>query len=371
MDVSLNRSKLFAELPPADLEPLERASELRAVKAGRSVFQEGDPGNGLYVILEGRVQIICLVSQDQRRVLSRLSAGEFFGEMAVLDDQPRSATAMAETDTQLVFVPRQALWDTLQRSPVFAARMMREFSLRLREFNHQYAKEVVQAERLTLVGRFARSIVHDFKNPLNIIGISADMLSMEGTAPEMREAARVRIRRQVQRMSTMIGELLEFTRGQGSAVVLARVEFGEFLGPLLDDLRPDLSAKSVTLVVEGALPSVRVLLDTSRIPHVFNNLMHNACEAMPGGGTITLRFRVTDDEVVTEVADTGGGIAAEIEPRLFEAFATHGKASGTGLGLSICKRIIEDHKGRISARNEGPGAVISFSLPLSKDGVVA
>jgi signal transduction histidine kinase len=70
---------------------------------------------------------------------------------------------------------------------------------------------------------------------------------------------------------------------------------------------------------------------------------------------------------VTEIEDTGPGIAPEIAGQLFEAFATHGKAHGTGLGLSICKRIIEDHRGWISARNEsGRGAVFSFGLPLTK-----
>jgi len=69
--------------------------------------------------------------------------------------------------------------------------------------------------------------------------------------------------------------------------------------------------------------------------------------------------------VVTEIEDTGPGIAPEIADQLFEVFATHGKAHGTGLGLSICKRIIEDHHGWIEARNEcGRGAVFAFGLPL-------
>ena len=82
---------------------------------------------------------------------------------------------------------------------------------------------------------------------------------------------------------------------------------------------------------------------------------------------ILLRIVQQDNEVVTEIEDTGTGIAPEIADQLFEAFATHGKAHGTGLGLSICKRIIEDHRGWISARNEqGRGAIFSFGLPLAK-----
>jgi signal transduction histidine kinase len=72
-------------------------------------------------------------------------------------------------------------------------------------------------------------------------------------------------------------------------------------------------------------------------------------------------------EIVTEIEDTGPGIAPEIIERLFEPFATHGKEHGTGLGLSICKRIIEEHRGWIVTRNEpGRGAIFTFGLPLPK-----
>ena len=105
-------------------------------------------------------------------------------------------------------------------------------------------------------------------------------------------------------------------------------------------------------------------LNPKRLRRVFYNLIHNATDAMPGGGKITLRFRQAGGEVITEIEDSGPGIAPEIAEKLFDAFATYGKAHGTGLGLSISKKIIEDHRGRISARNEpGRGAVFSFALP--------
>jgi signal transduction histidine kinase len=107
-------------------------------------------------------------------------------------------------------------------------------------------------------------------------------------------------------------------------------------------------------------------LDPRRLRRVFCNLIVNATEAMPRGGKITLRFRTTPKEVVTEIQDSGKGIALEIADQLFDAFVTHGKENGTGLGLSISKRILEDHRGWISARNasgDGSGAVFSFGLP--------
>ena len=103
-----------------------------------------------------------------------------------------------------------------------------------------------------------------------------------------------------------------------------------------------------------------------RMTHVFHNLISNAVDAMtPEGGSISIRFRVCERMLVTEIEDQGPGIATEIMPTLFEAFATHGKPNGTGLGLSICQRIVVDHGGKIEARNlPERGAVFSFTLPI-------
>jgi len=367
--VFLKASKLFSGMDAEELPALERAARLQTYQAGRNIFQEGDPGDGLYVIVEGKVQITFLVGQDQRRVLSRLGPGDFFGEMAVLDNHPRSATATAETDTQVYFIRRDDLQHVLASSPALAVSLVKEFSLRMREFNQRYTQEVLQAERLTLVGRFARSIVHDFKNPLNIIGISAEMAALDRATPDMREAAKTRIRKQIERLSDMINELLEFTRGSSAAVVLARTNYAELVHQLIEDLRPEIAAKSVALELENDPPAVDLLMNPTRLAHVFYNIINNACDAMPDGGKVRLRFKQSDREILTEIEDTGRGIAPEIASSLFEAFATYGKAQGTGLGLSISKKIIEDHHGRIGARSEpGRGAVFYFSLPVHGEG---
>jgi signal transduction histidine kinase len=100
---------------------------------------------------------------------------------------------------------------------------------------------------------------------------------------------------------------------------------------------------------------------------VFHNFIGNAADAMAGGGKVRLQFSIKDGQVVTEFHDTGKGIPPQMLDRLFQPFATYGKANGTGLGLSICKKIVQDHKGTVYARNapEG-GAVFGFTLPLPK-----
>jgi len=207
---------LFSGLLAEEMQSLEQTAEIRAYRPREVIFQEGDPGDGIYVVVEGEVQVSTLVSESERRVLTRVAPGDFFGEMAILDDRPRSATAQAECDTKVYFLHRDDLLRILEHSPKLAVSLLREFSLRLRDFNKKYVEESLQAERLTLVGRFARSIVHDFKNPLNIIGLAAEIAGMESSSAELRQSAQRRIGKQVQRLSNMINELLEFTRGSHS-----------------------------------------------------------------------------------------------------------------------------------------------------------
>ena len=166
----------------------------------------------------------------------------------------------------------------------------------------------------------------------------------------------------------MINELLEFTRGSSREVAPERTNYREFVEEFIKQIRPEAAEKSVTIRCENPPPALWLDLDRGRMQHVFYNLVNNAIDAMPRGGAITLRFSLRDRDVVTELEDTGPGLAPEIEHRIFQPFTTHGKTHGTGLGLSICKRIIEDHRGHIRAHSEpGRGAVFSFTLPQPDD----
>lgn len=361
----LHDNRLFSALDPAELQLLRRQCVEREVPAHTEIFKEGDPGDGIYVIRSGQVQISALIEQKDRRVLGRLGPGDFFGEMAVLDSEPRSATATTDQPTSLYFIPRESMLALLETSPRLAVRLVREFSQRMRDFNRRYIQESLQAERLAMVGRFARSIVHDFKNPLNVIGLAADLMTMDKATPELRKSATTRIRRQVDRLSNMISELLEFTRGSQQVVVPERLNYRDYIRHVIAELEPEAHDKRVTLVIRDEPPDANLLLDQKRLHHVFSNLMNNAADVMPAGGEIFFSFEKTPTEIITHVEDTGPGIPPEILSRLFETFATFGKENGTGLGLSICKRIIEDHKGWIRARSEpGRGAIFSFALPL-------
>jgi signal transduction histidine kinase len=365
--VALESLRLFNNLAPDELQILRSITQERKVAAGGEIFREGDPGDGVYFVKSGLVEISGLVNADTRRVFSQLGPGEIFGEMAVIEDRPRSATASASKETEIYFIPRDEMLALLQRSPALAFNMLQEISRRLRDFSQLHLREVVQAERLAVVGNFARSIIHDLKTPLTIIGLSADMACAANSTPEKRAQSQERIRKQILRVNDMVGDILEFTRTSRADTALAPGNYADFIKEILPELQAEAEAKSVHIELQNEPPAVKLLLDSRRLRRVFFNLVHNATDFMLSGGKIFLRFNCDEKEIVTEIEDTGPGIAPQIADKLFEPFATHGKSHGTGLGLSICKKIIEDHKGRIWTRSEPKrGAIFCFALPLAK-----
>ena len=190
--------------------------------------------------------------------------------------------------------------------------------------------------------------------------MSAELIAMQPTKPEARENAQIRIRKQVERIGDLIGENLDFTNGSKSRTLVGNTNYAAFVQSVLEEIRPDAEMRHA-IIEASPPPSISLPIDpnvcaASSIPD--SNLRLMRCRAAEKSTSV---LSATKNEVVTEIEDTGSGIAPEIASSLFEAFATFGKEHGTGLGLSICKKIIEDHGGRIWA--EQPGRVPLFASP--------
>jgi signal transduction histidine kinase len=364
--VGLESIALFRNLDRAELQILRLITQERRVAGSNEIFREGDLGDGVYFVKDGLVEISSIVG-GQRHVFSQLDPGEIFGEMAVIEHRPRSATATAVKDSEVYFIPRGEMLSLIQRSPALAFNLLQQISHRLREFNQLHLREIVQAESLAVIGRFAQSIVHDLKNPLSIIGLSAEMFDMPSISAEIRAKAQARIKKQVERINDMVSDILIFTERARTDAELKPADYRAFVLELIGDLRTEAELKDARIELQNEPPAVRVPFDARRLSRVFYSLVNNATDVMLSGGKIFLRFQRDEKEIVTEIEDTGPGIAPEIASQLFQPFATHGKAHGTGLGLSICKKIIEDHGGKIFVRSEtGHGAIFRFTLPLAK-----
>lgn len=229
--------------------------------------------------------------------------------------------------------------------------------------NARLAQEMVSNERLSAVGRMASTIIHDIKNPMGTIRVYAQVMKKKSGNEEAAKLADEMIR-QVDRFVNMTQEILDFTRGV-SSMNIQEVDFEEVMNGVLDFIEKDLTKNNVQLVREATF-SGKVNLDQDKLVRVFYNIASNARDAMPQGGSLTVRTVRDNGFVKIEFADSGTGMPEEVKKKIFEPFMTYGKKHGTGLGMSIVKKVIDDHKGKIEIDSVmGEGTTIRMLLPVA------
>jgi signal transduction histidine kinase len=368
--VTIQNCSLFSQLTQDELGRLRHIARERSYPAGGEIYKRGDLIDGAFFLKDGLVELSISVGPLANHVFSGAVPGDLFGEGGGMPGKHfRIVSAIAREPTLVDFLPREELLELMESSTALSFVILQAVGDHVVDFNRRYVDDVLYTERLALIGRFAGTIIHDLKNPLNTIGLLAEVAALENATPQMRREAGTDLRRQVQRISNLVGEILDFAKGsQTNGFPVTSINYANFIHRLVEDLRPEAALKSVTLELENAPPASNLRLNPQRLSRVFDNLVLNATDAMPSGGKIVIRFLKSPTEVVTEIEDTGPGIAPEIIPQLFQPFASYGKAEGTGLGLTICKRIIEDHHGWISATSSaGHGARFAFGLPIPED----
>jgi len=226
--------------------------------------------------------------------------------------------------------------------------------------------ELIQAERLSLVGRMASTLVHDLKNPMTTIKGFADLLGRSDLTPEARQRFSQTVSRTIDAFVGMTQEVLDYVRGTETTLDLQPIEVGQFVQDICAFLAADFAQQNIEIktILKYTGP---VLMDRSKMWRVFVNIANNARDAMESGGVFMMTAQADGDMIEFWLADNGPGIPRQIRDRLFEPFVTHGKQYGTGLGLAIAKKIVDDHHGTISAESRpGQGACFIIRLPRNR-----
>lgn len=219
---------------------------------------------------------------------------------------------------------------------------------------------------------FLSVISHELRTPLNFIMGFASTLDDEVQGPlnDRQHEAIGKILNGADRMLLLVNDLLDFARMQAGKFNLEPrpVDYDAVLREAVATLEPMARQKGVKLLVDAEVGSPWTL-DAARVTQILTNLVGNGIKFTPAGGMVALRAFIRDGKLVTEVADTGCGIAPEYLPKVFNKFeqfdmsATR-QAGGTGLGLAIARSLVEVHGGEIDVRSRlGEGTTFWFSLP--------
>jgi signal transduction histidine kinase len=213
------------------------------------------------------------------------------------------------------------------------------------------------------LGTLAMSIVHDLRNPLAAIHLGAQMLnSSQLTEQHVRRLAR-NIYNDTLRIQELLQDYLELCLTRERRPQPSNLR--SLIAQVVKRIATVAEAQSVALV-QDVPGDLLVTLDPRRIDSVLTNLLVNALDAMPAGGSIHISAIAAEGSVVIKVLDTGPGIAPEIRDRLFEPFVTARKPNGWGLGLAQAREVVIDHGGEIWLESPpGGGACFAFSLPAS------
>jgi len=225
--------------------------------------------------------------------------------------------------------------------------------------------QLIRNERLYTIGRLASSIVHDLRNPLAAIYGSSEMLLDAELPPHQQKRLAGNLYKASRRIQEMLDDLLNVSRGK-TAELREECLVSEILQAAIDPLRSAAENQKIHISLETP-GEVLVAADRSRLERAFANLLVNALEAMPDGGSISIDARAEAGSITVRVEDTGPGIHPEVRERLFEPFASAGKKRGTGLGLALARQTVVDHGGEMWEKSEpGSGAAFFVRLPLAQ-----
>ncbi len=317
-----------------------------------------------YVELREHVRSAALIAAGAGLCLAILISGWVSARVT------RPVEQLAETAREVA----AGHWDA--QAPVLSSDELGDLAASFNHMTHellQQKERLVQTERVAAWRELARRLAHELKNPLFPLQLTVEnLLRARAQNPEQFEEVLQ------ESSSTLLMEIANL-----KAIISRFSEFSKMPQPRFESVQvnellqqaarlfqaqlqaPGAPAIECALHLENSLPAIAA--DPELLHRAFSNLILNAMDAMPQGGTLGIRTRATDTGVAVEISDTGAGITPEECERLFTPYYTT-KAHGTGLGLAVVQSVVSDHGGRIYARSQpGQGTAFVIELPYNRN----
>jgi signal transduction histidine kinase len=224
--------------------------------------------------------------------------------------------------------------------------------------------QMTQAAKLAAIGELAASIVHEIKNPVQVLMMHMEMVQRGKSLPNWMEL----LGQQVKRLSEITRRLMSFSHSVGDDIPFEEVNVHQPISDTIAIVRHDYQNHNIEIICHLHNDLPLIYGNVNALQQVFLNLLLNARDAMPNGGSITITTESSGYYVLVRFTDTGVGIEKELLGKIFMPFfTTKAEGTGTGLGLSICRKIISEHKGEIKVESViGKGTTFSIFLPIRR-----
>jgi len=373
---------VFSGLSQTELDGLIQVARIESYPRDTIICQEGAMESTLYVILEGRVRVSMDMEEGASRVLRHQGPGEFFGEMALIDDRPRAASVHTSQACTLFELTKQAFNDLLERSPAVAFNMTRKVISRLRDSDQtaitdlkEKNRALAQAyERLEeqerLRSEFLTTVAHELRTPLTAAQ-GYLYLIRSGTAPANRAMKMMHaISRHVDTIVNLVNNIMFFQELDLTTPEFESVGMEQVITKAVGDANRKAAESNLRFEID-IVPNLPLVNGNAKsLGQAVAALLDNAIKFSPEGGEIRVSVTHQNRAVHVEIADPGVGIPEAQLERLFESFhrteSIEGRLfGGVGLGLPIARHVIESHSGRIWAerRSQG-GSKFTIALPI-------
>ena len=347
---SLRQTDLFNAFDDQELQQFaEAVAEIR-LEPGQILFQEGDCGQEIFVVVEGELRIF-----KDKRIITAIRPGNYVGEMAILEDKPRSASVESVTPSLLLKITSAQFQEYLAKQPRSLVSMMTTLSRRVRHDTEMIAADFERANIL----------VHDMKNALSAF-LYLDLLKKK--SPDLQSIGFIEIMNEArENLATMMSEALSGSRHlyriNNSRPATSLAELINAIVTTEGTLHPDLRDKKITIAHNGK--DTPFLFDKLEIRRVLTNLIINAGQASNPGDVIAIGCTQNNEFAEVTIRDQGTGIPPELQERIFTPRFTT-KKNGNGFGLTSCKQIIEEHHHGTLTNENNPegGCTFRFRLPI-------
>ncbi|MBU0674992.1 MAG: cyclic nucleotide-binding domain-containing protein [Proteobacteria bacterium] len=319
------------------------------IPAGHILFHEGEPGNEMYILLAGELNV-----KKETKFITNIKPVDYIGEMAIIESKPRSATVDAVSASTLLTITNEQFQEYFSTQPESLVSLMRSLSHRIRRNTEIIAEEFEKANIL----------IHDMKNQM------ASFFFLDLLEKKIEDESVLRLIRVMKggrdNLAEMMAEALALAKRLSHPRHYISGSLRELINEVMESevmAHPDLKDRQVDFALSDQ--EMMVNFCSLEIHRVLVNLILNAAQASPANQSIDVALDYDDQYANVRIMDRGAGIPEEYHDRIFETHFTT-KENGNGLGLASCKYVVERlHGGLLSyASRDGGGTVFSFSLPL-------